>query len=206
MYIDPLTPWQRRIVLQKIKELKAEAEGQDDFHLVGPAIPSRKRPKAEHHWLPSNLIIAKAPWSESLEVPKNILWMGQGRNRMTYDLGAGDVLKLISGTDRGNEMECSTNFPNICAGVSWQGPLQLQWNNAKERGIITLQGLVMCKCHLVKPWLLQRQGTVRAFEFLAYSLVLVNYLFHKGMQLRDIGGTYLAVYNLDDECLMIAFI
>ena len=45
-----------------------------------------------------------------------------------------------------------------------------------------------------------------AFEVLAYSLVLVNYLFHKGMQLRDIGGTNLAVHNLDDECPMIAFI
>ena len=79
VHIDPLTPWPRRIVLQTIKKLKAEAEGQDVFHLVGPAIPNSKRPKAEHHWLPSNLIVAKAPWSESLEVPKNILWMGQGR-------------------------------------------------------------------------------------------------------------------------------
>ena len=172
---------------------------------MGPAT-NRKRLKAEHHSLPSNLIVAKAPWSKSLEVPKNILWMGQGRNRVSCDLCAGDMLKLISGTDHGNEMECSTEFPNICAGVSWQGPLQLQWNNAKEKGIVTLQGLVMRKCHLVKPCLLERQGSVRAYEFLAYSLVLVHYLFHKGMQLRDIGGTNLAVHNLDDDCPMIAFI
>ena len=194
-----------RLVLQSIKELKAEAKGQSDFYVVGLAIPNRKRPKAEHHWLLSNLIIANAPWDESLEVPKTVLWMGQGRNRVTYDLGS-DVLKLISGSDHGNEMQCSATFPTLCAHVSWQGSLKLQWNNAKERGIVTLQGLIMRKCYLVKPWLLQRQGTVRAYEFLAYALVLVNFLFNQGVQLRDIGGTNLAVLDLDQECPTIAFI
>ena len=142
---------------------------------------NRKRPKAEHHWLPA------------------------GRNRVTYDLGS-DVLKLISGSDHGDEMQCSATFPTLCAHVSWQGSLKLQRNNAKERGIVTLQGLVMRKCFLAKPWLLQRQGSVKAYEFLAYALVLVNFLFNQGMQLRDIGGTNLAVLDLDQECPSIAFI
>ena len=64
----------------------------------------------------------------------------------------------------------------------------------------------MRKCQLVKPWLLQRQGIVRAFEFLAYALVLVNFLFNQGVQLRDIGGTNLAVLDLEQECPTIAFI
>ena len=54
---------------------------------------------------------------------------------------------VAPGADHGNEMQCSATCPTLCAHVSWQGSLKLQWNNAKERGIVTLQG----RQDVVKP-------------------------------------------------------
>ena len=199
--LDPLSPWQRRVVLQKIKELKTDAADRTQCHVLGPAIPNRKKPRSEHHWLPGSLILVRAPWDEGLQVPVTLTWLGEGRNRVTYDLQPDRVLKLLTGITHGLERHFSNNFPRLCAPVIWEGPPTLQWDNARERGTVVMNGLVMKKCHLMKPWLIHRQGTVKAFEFLAYTFMLVQYLFHKNVQLRDIGSTNLAVEDISQESL-----
>ena len=154
----------------------------------------------EPHWLPGGLILVRAPWDEGLQVPVTLTWLGQGRNRVTYDLQPDRVLKLLT------RMHFSNTFPRLCAPVIWEGPLTLQWDNARERGTVVMNGLVMKKCHWIKPWLIQRQGTVKAFEFLAYTLVLVRFLFHQNVQLRDIGSANLAVEDISQEYSTISFI
>ena len=88
-HVDPLSPWQRRVVLQKIKELNNDAADRTQCHLLAPAIPNRKKPRAEHHWLPGSLILVRAPWDVDLQLWVTLAWLGQGRNRVTYVLTHG---------------------------------------------------------------------------------------------------------------------
>ena len=168
-HVDPLSPWQRRVVLQKIKKLKIMQRTERNVICWGLLSL-----RSEHRWLPGNLILVRASWDEDLQVPVTLAWLGQGRNRVTYDLQPDKVLKLTSRMTHGPERHFSNAFPRLCAQVTWEGPLTLQWDNARERGTIVLNGLVIKKCHLIKPCLIQNQGTVKAFEFLAYTNLAVE--------------------------------
>ena len=69
-----------------------------------------------------------------------------------------------------------------------------------------MNGLVMRRCRLVKPWLLQRSGTDKAFEFLAYTLVLVQYLFQKNVQPRTVAAPTLQWRTPTKEYQAVSFI
>ena len=73
-------------------------------------------------------------------MPINLTWFGQGRNRVTYDLQP--------------HWKGTSATPSLgSAPVIWEGSLTLQWDNARERGTVVMNGLVMKKCHLIKPCL-----------------------------------------------------
>ena len=95
--MDPLEPWQRRMVSKKLAQCKEEVAttpgGTDlGYHLLIPAVPNRRRPVKPHHWTSRKALLCQAPWGLSAGIngprtlPAEILYEGQGRNRVVYSV------------------------------------------------------------------------------------------------------------------------
>ena len=93
--LDPLEPWQRRMVAKKMTQCKDEVVAHPHmmdlgYHLVVPAIPNRRKPIKEHHWLARKALLCRVPWGLSagiagpLTLPADLGYVGQGRNRFCY--------------------------------------------------------------------------------------------------------------------------
>ena len=63
--LDPLAPWQRRMVSKKMtqfkEELAATPDGMDlGYHLLIPAVPNQRRPVKPHHWALRRALLCRA--------------------------------------------------------------------------------------------------------------------------------------------------
>ena len=68
--LDPLEPWQRRMVSKKMTQFKEEVAATPDgmdlgYHLLIPAVPNRRRPVKPHHWASRRALLCRAPWGLS---------------------------------------------------------------------------------------------------------------------------------------------
>ncbi len=95
--LDPLEPWQRRMVAKKLNQCKDEVSTRPaaeslQCHLLVPAIPNRRKPIKEHHWLSRKAVLCRAPWGLSAGIagprtlPADLSYLGQGRNRFEQKL------------------------------------------------------------------------------------------------------------------------
>ena len=128
--------------LAQCKEEVATTPGGTDlgYHLLIPAVPNRRRPVKPHHWTSRKALLCQAPWGLSAGIngprtlPAEILYEGQGRNRVVYSVpGASQsertsVLKLVSeDEDHGREMEAYLPATSpVCQSVL-AGPGRVKW-------------------------------------------------------------------------------
>ena len=218
--MDPLEPWQRRMVSKKLAQCKEEVAttpgGTDlGYHLLIPAVPNRRKPVKPHHWTSRKALLCQAPWGLSAGIngprtlPAEILYEGQGRNRVVYSVpGASQserpsVLKLVSeDEDHGREMEAYLRLPLLCAKVFWQGRVGVKWPNDLDRGITTLNALVQSQCTLAIKWLKPRRGKDIANQFCVYCMVVMQFVRLSGFALCDCGEHNLAVSDLSATPLL----
>ena len=218
--MDPLEPWQRRMVSKKLAQCKEEVAttpgGTDlGYHLLIPAVPNRRRPVKPHHWTSRKALLCQAPWGLSAGIngprtlPAEILYEGQGRNRVVYSVpGASQsertsVLKLVSeDEDHGREMEAYLRLPLLCAKVFWQGRVGVKWPNDLDRGITTMNALVQSQCTLAIKWLKPRRGKDIANQFCVYCMVVMQFVRLSGFALCDCGEHNLAVSDLSATPLL----
>ena len=218
--MDPLEPWQRRMVSKKLAQCKEEVSttpgGTDlGYHLLIPAVPNRRRPVKPHHWTSRKALLCQAPWGLSAGIngprtlPAEILYEGQGRNRVVYSVpGASQsertsVLKLVSeDEDHGREMEAYLRLPLLCAKVFWQGRVGVKWPNDLDRGITTMNALVQSQCTLAIKWLKPRRGKDIANQFCVYCMVVMQFVRLSGFALCDCGEHNLAVSDLSATPLL----
>ena len=173
--MDPLEPWQRRMVSKKLAQCKGLSAG-----INGPRT-----------------------------LPAEILYEGQGRNRVVYSVpGASQsertsVLKLVSDDeDHGREMEAYLRLPLLCAKVFWQGRVGVKWPNDLDRGITTMNALVQSQCTLAIKWLKPRRGKDIANQFCVYCMVVMQFVRLSGFALCDCGEHNLAVSDLSATPLL----
>ena len=218
--MDPLEPWQRRMVSKKLAQCKEEVAttpgGTDlGYHLLIPAVPNRRRPVKPHHWTSRKALLCQAPWGLSAGIngprtlPAEILYEGQGRNRVVYSVpGASQserpsVLKLVSDDEgHGREMEAYLRLPLLCAKVFWQGRVGVKWPNDLDRGITTMNALVQSQCTLAIKWLKPRRGKDIANQFCVYCMVVMQFVRLSGFALCDCGEHNLAVSDLSATPLL----
>ena len=212
--LDPLEPWQRRMVAKKMTQCKDEVVAHPHmmdlgYHLVVPAIPNRRKPTKEHHWLARKALLCRVPWGLSAGIagpttlPADLGYVGQGRNRFCYlvpppnEHAQPSVLKLVSGDQsHGMEREAYRRLPLLCAQVFWEGEVRVKWPNSLERGVSVLRGLVQAKCDLAVSWLRTRRGSPEAEQFMCYAFIAVQYVRLAGFAVCDCGEGNLGVYAL----------
>ncbi len=214
--VDPLEPWQRRMVAKKMNQFKDEVtatatahppDQQLGFHIMVPAIPNRRKPVLEHHWLSRKALLCRAPWGLSADIdgpitlPAELGYVGQGRNRFCYsipastDRGKPSVLKLLSPSQsHGMESEAYRRLPLLCARVFWEGEVRTKWANCADRGVAPLRGLVQAKCELALSWLRTRRDSPEAEQFLCYAFITIQYVRLSGIAICDCGESNLGIY------------
>ena len=84
--MDPLEPWQRRMVSKKLAQCKEEVAttpgGTDlGYHLLIPAVPNRRRPVKPHHWTSRKALLCQAPWG-----------LSAGRHKWSPYFAGGDLI------------------------------------------------------------------------------------------------------------------
>ena len=218
--LDPLEPWQRRLVSKKLTQFKEEVTatpaGTDlGFHLLVPAVPNRKKPVKPHHWISRKGLLCRVSWGLSAGIngpstlPAEILYEGQGRNRVVFSVpGASPterptVLKLVSeDEDHGREMEVYQRLPLLCAKVFWQGRVGVKWPNDLDRGVTTMNALVQSQCTMAIKWLQPRKGQDIANQFCVYCMVVMQFVRLSGFALCDCGEHNLAVAEMSDTPML----
>ena len=128
--------------------------------------------------------------------PSSLEMLGKGNWRVTYALDEGPppgrVLKL---GDHGEEEAFAKEFPLLTAQVFWSGVVRLAFSAetpfGKEAETV---GLIQERVSLAKDWLeIAGSNSRAAYRFLVYVLVVLISLRLKGIKVRDVGVSNLAI-------------
>ena len=190
-----ITPWHRRMYMQASTRIKEEPREDGLGHILCHPTPNRKKPKDAHHFLGTTIELLKHPVDEDWN-PSSLEMLGKGNWRVTYALDEGPppgrVLKL---GDHGEEEAFAKEFPLLTAQVFWSGVVRLAFSAetpfGKEAETV---GLIQERVSLAKDWLeIAGSNSRAAYRFLVYVLVVLISLRLKGIKVRDVGVSNLAI-------------
>ena len=190
-----ITPWHRRMYMQASTRIKEEPREDGLGHILCHPTPNRKKPKDAHHFLGTTIELLKHPVDEDWN-PSSLEMLGKGNWRVTYALDEGPppgrVLKL---GDHGEEEAFAKEFPLLTAQVFWSGVVRLAFSAetpfGKEAETV---GLIQERVSLAKDRLeIAGSNSSAANRFLVYVLVVLISLRLKGIKVRDVGVSNLAI-------------
>ena len=188
-----ITPWHRRMYMQASTRIKEEPREDGLGHILCHPTPNGKKPKDAHHFLGTTIELLKHPVDEDWN-PSSLEMLGKGNWRVTYALDEGPppgrVLKL---GDHGEEEAFAKEFPLLTAQVFWSGVVRLTFSAAFGKEAETV-GIIQERVSLAKGWLeIAGSNSRAAYRFLVYVLVVLTSLRLKGIKVRDVGVSNLAI-------------
>ena len=167
-----ITPWHRRMYMQASTRIKEEPREDGLGHILCHPTPNRKKPKDAHHFLGTTIELLKHPVDEDWN-PSSLEMLGKGNWRVTYALDEGPPPGRPGFLVRGGTTRL--------LGMPFGKEAETVW-------------LIQERVSLAKDWLeIAGSNSRAAYRFLVYVLVVLISLRLKGIKVRDVGVSNLAI-------------